>query len=80
MFNIMTCGRCATLVLAAATLGDAAAIPLRSQGSVRSHFPETWFFYSTMSVQYQQTFKKSRDDPQLSYFLRVFGNEIRAGD
>ena len=75
MFNFMSCGRCAMLVLAAATLGDAAAMPLRSQGSVRSHFPESWLFSSPLNVQYQQTFKTSRDAAQLSYYLRVFGNE-----
>ncbi|WP_321863449.1 hypothetical protein [Pseudomonas paraveronii] len=80
MFNFMSCGRCAMLVLAAATLGDAAAMPLRSQGSVRSHFPESWLFSSPLNVQYQQTFKTSRDAAQLSYYLRVFGNEIHAGD
>ncbi len=48
MFNITRCGRCAMLVggLAAATLGDAAAMPLHSSNSTIIFNGSLTTFYS----------------------------------
>ena len=48
MFNFMSCGRCAmlVLVLSAATLGDAAATPLHSSNSTITFNGSLTNFYS----------------------------------
>lgn len=82
MFNILSFGRCATLVLMfmATGVGNAVATPLNA--TIRIYLAEPCFSVlepTRSEGQILQLGQHISDPIQLSYYLRVFGNEIRSG-